>query len=132
MGTAARRLVWERANHRCEYCRLAQSAAAFLTFHVEHIRARQHGGEDDTANLALACPYCNRFKGPNLSAIDPQTARLAPLFNPRVHSWEEHFTWEGAAIVGLTPVGRATVGLLKMNEQTRLEMRAELSGSGDQ
>jgi len=131
MGAAARRLVWERANHRCEYCRLAQSAAPFLTFHVEHIRARQHGGEDDTANLALACPYCNRFKGPNLAAVDPRSGRLVPLFNPRVHPWEEHFAFDGVTILGRTPIGRATVNLLNMNEEARLEMRAELHARGE-
>jgi 5-methylcytosine-specific restriction endonuclease McrA len=100
-------------------------------FHVEHVRARQHGGEDFPENLALACPFCNRFKGPNLSAIDPQTARLVPLFNPRKHAWEEHFVLQGADIVGRTPIGRATVALLQMNGGLRIEMRAELLARGE-
>lgn len=131
MDAVTRRLVRERAGDRCEYCGLAQFAAPFFTFHIEHILAKQHGGGDDPGNLALACPDCNRFKGPNLAAIDPDTGRPVPLFNPRVHSWEEHFALDGAAIVGRTATGRATARLLKMNEEARIAMRSELQTSGD-
>lgn len=131
MDARTRRLVRERARERCEYCRLPHAASPFLAFHIEHIRARQHGGQDDPANLALACPGCNRFKGPNLSSIDPETGQLAPLFNPRLHVWHDHFAFEGVVIVGRTPVGRATVQLLNMNEERRVEVRAELDARGE-
>lgn len=127
MPAARRELVRERAQHRCEYCRLPQSAAPFFLFHVEHIRARQHGGRDDPANLALACPDCNAHKGPNLVSVDPESGdRIVPLFNPRADSWNEHFTHDGPLLVGRTPTGRATVALLNMNEPARVKMRAEL------
>ena len=74
MNNALREFVRQRANNRCEYCLLPQSAAAFFRFHIEHIRARQHGGEDVEENLALACPDCNARKGPNLTSVG-----LAPL-----------------------------------------------------
>jgi hypothetical protein len=57
MDAATRRLVRQRAQDRCEYCRMPQSAAPFLTFHVEHIQARQHIKDDSPDNLALACPH---------------------------------------------------------------------------
>jgi len=126
MDAAVRELVRERASRRCEYCRLLQADAAFFTFHIEHIRARQHRGSDDPANLALACPDCNAFKGPNLTTYTPDTDEQVAVFNPREHSWEEHFEIRGAEIIGLTPIGRATVALLHMNEDERIEMRAEL------
>ena len=63
MEASLRELLRRRATHRCEYCHLPQAAAPFLTFHIEHIRARQHGGDDDSSNLALACPDCNAHKG---------------------------------------------------------------------
>ena len=44
MDAATRRLVLRRAGSRCEYCRLPQHAVD-LTFHVEHIIAKQHGGD---------------------------------------------------------------------------------------
>jgi hypothetical protein len=105
---------------------------SFATFHVEHIIARQHGGSDDLSNLALACDRCNLHKGPNLAAIDPQTGSVAILFHPRRDSWNEHFRWANAEIVGQTPSGRATVQLLHMNSKRRLQLRANLSGDDKQ
>ena len=131
MDAATRELVRQRARDCCEYCRLPQAAAPYFAFHVEHIRARQHGGSDAPINLALACPDCNAFKGPNLVSFDPETETRVDLFDPRVHSWNEHFAWNGALIVGLTPIGRATVNLFNMNEHERVEMRAELRARGE-
>jgi hypothetical protein len=50
MDAATKRLVRQRAQERCEYCRLPQTAQPFVTFHVEHIIAKQHGGSDDPNN----------------------------------------------------------------------------------
>jgi hypothetical protein len=57
MRDATRQLVRRRAGDRCEYCHLPQEATPFITFHVEHIIARQHTGEeqDDPSGLAYAC-----------------------------------------------------------------------------
>ena len=43
-----------------------------------------------------------------------RTSRVR-LFHPRQDRWDEHFERNGVLIVGRTAVGRATVGLLKMN-----------------
>lgn len=130
MEASLRELVRRRAAHRCEYCRLPQAAAPFLTFHIEHIRARQHGGDDDPSNLALACPDCNAYKGPNLTSVDPETEQVVALFNPRQDTWSDHFSFEGPTIVARTPTGRATVRLLSMNEPSRVEMRLRLQEAG--
>ncbi len=98
---------------------------------MEHIRAKKHGGKDDPQNLALACPDCNRFKGTDLVTIDRETDQEVALFNPRVHTWDDHFVWDAAKIAGRTPIGRATVRLLKMNEEVRVKMRAELQARGE-
>ena len=79
----------------------------------------------------MACPRCNRQRGPNLTAIDPRTKRIVPLFNPRIQDWGEHFTFAGVVIVGLTPAGRATVRLLKMNAEERIKVRAALREHGE-
>ena len=126
MNQSVRQFVRNRAKHCCEYCRLPQSAALLFTFHIEHIQAKQHGGSDDPSNLCLACPDCNRHKGPNLTAIDPDTREVVPLFNPRLDHWNEHFAWKGAEIVGQTGSGRATVRLLNMNDGERVDMRVAL------
>ena len=123
--------VVHRAQNCCEYCRIAQELIPFHPFHVEHIIAKQHGGNDEPDNLCLACDRCNAYKGPNLSAIDPVTNRVSELFHPRRNSWQDHFAFHGSTIVGLTSIGRATVRLLNMNDYRRLSLREELIALGD-
>ena len=100
------------------------------TFHVEHIVPRKHHGTDSDENLALACFACNSHKGPNLSGVDPQSGDVVRLFNPREQAWQKHFKWEGAVLVGLTSVGRATVDVLAINLAYRLELRQALFEEG--
>ena len=124
--------VRRRAGNRCEYCRLPQ-AAFRRPFHIEHIIAKQHGGQTDLENLGLACWYCNLKKGPNLTGIDPESAAVVPLFHPRNDGWSDHFALHIATanlsaidVRGLTSIGRATVQVLGMNEQMRRVLRYEL------
>lgn len=131
MDAAARRLVRRRGGNRCEYCRLPQAAAPFLTFHVEHIQAQQHGADDSPENLVLACPDCNCYKGPNLSTLDSQAGTVIRLFHPRTEVWKEHFELRGALIVGRTDVGAATARLLQMNTEERIHVRDELLANGE-
>ena len=56
IDASLRRRVIDRAENRCEYCRLSQEYELFGTFHIEHIIAKQHGGSDEVDNLALAMP----------------------------------------------------------------------------
>lgn len=125
MDATTRDVVRRRAENRCEYCLLPQ-AHSELTHHVEHIVAKQHGGSDDLNNLALACHRCNLRKGPNLTGVDPMNNEVVPLFHPRRDQWAEHFLFRGVRIMGITPVGRATVHVLAMNDVRRLELRSEL------
>ena len=125
MDHETRSLVSGRASHRCEYCRLHEDDDAY-TFHVEHIIAKKHGGGDALENLAFACNQCNLHKGPNLSGIDPDSGSPVELFHPRRDRWTEHFSIQGAHIVGLTARGRATVRVLNMNDPDRIRVRAEL------
>ena len=127
MDEALRQFVRERAAYHCEYCQIPQEALPWATFHIEHIRARQHGGSDDPENLALACRRCNLRKGTNLSTIDPETGKILPLFHPRANVWSEHFSVVDYRIVGRTDVGRATVALLDMNDAERVQLRVELA-----
>jgi hypothetical protein len=129
MDAATLQFVRERAEWRCEYCRLPQLHHG-LRWHIEHIRARQHHGGDDPSNLALACPECNLRKGPNLSAVDPHTGEVVQLFNPRTQTWSEHFVWHDLKLQGRTPVGRGTVELLQLNTGDRVRMRELLRALG--
>jgi hypothetical protein len=131
MDQALRSLVRHRAGELCEYCQLPQAASRFARFHVEHIIARQHGGATDSDNLALACSFCNFQKGPNIAGLDPKTGQLVALFHPRQHRWTEHFMCQETTIVGQTPIGRATVQLLAMNDWQRVEVRENLKAVGE-
>lgn len=131
MSRKRREFVRERASHRCEYCRLPDFAAPISAFHVEHIVARQHHGPDDISNLCWCCNRCNLHKGPNLSGRDPLSATIVRLFNPRRQSWNRHFEWFGAVLVGRTKTGRATVAVLNINDQQRVDLRRILRENGE-
>ncbi len=131
MEEATKRFVRNRAEFRCEYCRVYQDCYPDFTFHIEHIIARQHGGDSSLENLALSCHICNGKKGPNLAGLDPETGELTPLFHPRKDSWSEHFALhEDGVLYGLTSVGRTTIYVLGMNAIMRVEIRSELRRLG--
>lgn len=123
------REVWRRAEGCCEYCQMAH--AVYRTpFQIDHVIARQHGGQSHLQNLALACFHCNTHKGPNVAGVDPTTGQIVRLFNPRLDRWAEHFVWEGPQITGLTPIGRATVRTLALNHPDYLSVRQALIVEG--
>ena len=125
ISAALRREVRERAGERCEYCLLAESRAIF-PHEPDHLIALKHGGDTTSANLALACFDCNRFKGSDIASVDPLTAELVALFNPRTQQWSDHFVLRGGVIVPLSAVGRVTERLLQFNLATRVEIRKRL------
>jgi HNH endonuclease len=117
--------VRERAGERCEYCRIPQSALP-LPFQIDHITAEQHEGKTVSANLAFACPQCNRYKGPNIAGFDPEFGQLVRLFHPRTDRWTEYFGYVDARLLGKTPIGRATVQVLAINAEEPLLFRRAL------
>ena len=119
---ALRRLVQQRAGHRCEYCLLHEEDAG-LPHEPDHVIARKHRGETTAGNLAWTCFNCNRCKGTDLASIDPETERIVRLFHPRKDAWRRHFRLEGARIVPRTAVGRVTEFLLQLNDPDRLDVR---------
>jgi hypothetical protein len=124
-----RRLVLDRAQGCCEYCLIHQDDTEF-THHVDHLIARKHGGQTVGKNLALACAECNLRKGSDVAAIDPVEQVTVLLFNPRVQTWSEHFALTAVHIIGKTPIGRATVALLRLNDPARLLERQRLLAAG--
>jgi hypothetical protein len=126
---ALRARVRERANGRCEYC-LVHEDYVIAPHEPDHITAEQHRGPTTAENLAFACYHCNRLKGTNIASLDPQTGQKVFLFDPRKDTWTAHFRLEGAAILGITPTGRATAALLRFNEPDRVDFRAALIRAG--
>jgi HNH endonuclease len=129
MDRTLQELAWRRAGGRREYCQLSQEDHD-LPFEVDHIIAEHHGGLTRSGNLCLACFACNRHKGPNIAGIDPKTKQIIPLYHPRKHKWSRHFRWDGPRLVGLTPQGRATVIVLKINLDYRVDLRRGLIEEG--
>jgi hypothetical protein len=124
-----RRLVIKRAQECCEYCLLHQDDADFA-HQIDHLIALKHGGQTASENLVLACVECNRYKGSDLTSIDPVGGAIVPLFNPRTQTWREHFALEGALLIGQTPTGRATIALLRINDPARVIQRQRLLEAG--
>jgi len=119
--------VWLRGKFRCEYCHFPHAFAEY-PFHIDHIIAKKHRGSSSTENLALSCFFCSTCKGANIAGLDPLTTELTPLFHPRKDVWTDHFRWEGARLLGLTPVGRTTVEVLRINDAGALNVRNFLIG----
>jgi hypothetical protein len=124
-----RQIVTRRANGRCEYCLLHQDDTPF-SHQIDHFIALKHGGQTVSENLVLACLECNRYKGSDLTALDPLTHEITPIFNPRAQVWKEHFMFQNLRIAGQTATGRATASLLRFNTRERLVQRQVLRRVG--
>ncbi len=125
ISAALRRLVGEHANHGCEYC-LMPEIAVLVPHEVDHVIAQKHGGQTDETNLALACTICNKYKGSDLTSIDPSNGEIVRLYQPRHDRWCDHFQLKEGEILPLTAIGRVTVRLLQMNRPERVEERRVL------
>ena len=129
MDSTLREAIQERAGHRCEYCHVPE-AYDRLPFQPDHIIAEKHDGPTDLENLAWSCYDCNIYKGPNIAGVDAMTGDVVQLFHPRQDEWQEHFQWNGAELVGLTPAGRATISVLRINLERRVDFRRQLTDEG--
>jgi len=104
--------IKERAENRCEYCqcRAEYSAQSFVYEHIIPV------SKDGITHLDNLCSY------------DPISHSEVPLYHPRTQDWYEHFSWSDdyLYIVGLTPVGLATVLALQMNREGVINIRTLL------
>ncbi len=74
--------------------------------------------------------HCNRFKGPNVAGLDPDTGKIVRLFHPRRDSWAEHFVWHGPELNARTQIGRVTLVVLAINDQDVVAVRKALQDEG--
>ena len=124
-----RRLIRERADHRCEYC-LLHDDDAFLPQEPDHIIAVKHRGETNEGNLAWTCFVCNRGKASDLASVDETTGEIVRLFNPRIDSWDDHLELvKDGSLSARTAIGRVTITLLKLNRPELLAIRSLLAKS---
>jgi hypothetical protein len=116
ISAAKRQRVAIFSDYRCCYCQTSQKIIGpFLE--IDHIVPEAKGRTSEDENLALACPMCNSHKADRTEAVDPVTKETVRLFHPRHDHWNDHFAWmeNGAMIIGLTAIGRATIDALQMN-----------------
>ncbi|CAN1213525.1 HNH nuclease domain-containing protein [Tumidithrix helvetica PCC 7403] len=132
IGRKLRRTVTERAKGCCEYCK-SQQIFAMQNLSVEHIIPIAKKGTNSSDNLALACQGCNNYKHTKTQGLDPVTLEITNLYHPRQQKWEDHFTWnyDYCEIIGLTPTGRVTVELLKLNREGVVNLRRILYAAGN-
>ncbi len=60
-----------------------------------------------------------------MKGTDPITGREVSLFHPRRHIWSEHFRWSSDQphLLGMTPIDRATIAALDLNDELRMSAR---------
>jgi hypothetical protein len=115
----------------CCYCQTTQLNSG-IPLTIDHIKPRSEGGETSFENLCLACRSCNEFKSNQAKVADPVTGETVLLFHPRQQNWADHFVWsaDGIRLEGKTPVGRATVVALRMNNAVIMAARERWVISG--
>ena len=119
-----REKIRQEAGNRCGYC-LSRQDLVPAAFEIDHLVPVSAGGNDEEDNLWLACRACNTTKGAQMKALDPLSGQPVSIFNPRRQNWWEHFRWSdsGVEIIGITPIGRATVVALDLNNIISLIVR---------
>jgi hypothetical protein len=108
----------------CEYCVLPANFSTDF-FHYEHILPLILNGKTEFENLARSCGMCNNNKRAKVAHIDPVSQLTVRLYHPRQDIWREHFKWSDndLYVVGISPIGRATISLLKLNRSNAINLR---------
>ncbi len=110
----------KRANYCCEYC-LIPNIDSYYGFQVDHIISRKHGGKTILANLANACPDCNRYKGTDLGTYLTISLILTRFFHPRLDKWNDHFETDNSGLISpKTDIGEATIKIFQINHPDRI------------
>lgn len=124
--------VYQRANGCCEYCQILMTYVPD-PYVIEHIIPISKGGTNDLDNLALSCHGCNNTKYNKTEGIDAITGKKAPLFHPRNDKWDKHFKWneDFTKMIGISPKGRVTIEILKVNREELLNLRNLLALVGE-
>lgn len=126
-----RDLIAKRDKNRCAYCLTAEENCG-LRMHVDHIIPEMAGGPTTPDNLCLVCFSCTVYKGAQQNGIDPITRETVHLFHPLQQQWQDHFSWDESKtqVVDLTPLGRAAVVALQMNNPTIIPARRRWVSAG--
>lgn len=132
MNKTLKQAIKIRAKYCCEYC-LTPEYFSPDPFENDHIQPSSKDGDNDFENYAFSCSGCNGFKFNAIEAIDPASAQVVRLYNPRKDIWNEHFCWDEnfTVLLGISPIGRATVFKLKLNRTGLINLRVALRTVGE-
>ncbi len=132
ISSATKKLVFERANGYCEYCKCSSDFST-EPFSIEHIIPKSKNGTDSPNNLALACIGCNIYKSDKTTFLDTITQGFFPLYNPRISNWDEHFIWDESltSMIGKTAIGRVTIAAIRLNRRQLKNLRRALIAIGE-
>ncbi len=124
---AIRKKVLEQAQGMCEYCKSPRAYATEL-FTLDHIIPISKDGSNTANNLAYCCSGCNIFKSDIIVILADNEQEWITLYHPRTQDWSKHFAWseDYKEIIGLTPSGRVTVELLRLNRNSLKNLREVL------
>ena len=123
-----RRVAIDRADGRCEYCRIRE-ADTFLGCQIDHIIAEKHKGQTTAENLAFTCTFCNRHKGSDIGSIAHSTGEFTRFYNPRTDNWNDHFEFNDFVIEPISPIGETTESILQFNVEERVLERRVIGDS---
>src|SRR5579871_1639795 len=106
------------AGSRCGDCQSDETLTG-IPLSIEHVIPVSLGEQTVRDNLWRSCRPCNERKSAQITTIDPQLGETVSLFHPRAQRWNEHVQWgaDGLYIIGLTPIGRATIDALQLNRR---------------
>lgn len=125
-----RKEVIERAQRRCEYCKIFDRYS-FLSFHIEHIISIKHGGNSNLQNLAYACPICNFNKGTDIATVLKDESVPIRFFHPRKDIWVNHFQIHSSGLINAqTQIAKATIKILDFNHPDSIIEREMLIRNG--
>ncbi|UPL14681.1 HNH endonuclease [Microbacterium galbinum] len=101
---------------KCAYCEAKMLAVSYGD--IEHFRPKRIFPElvVEWANLTLACSRCNQAKG---AKWDP----ALPFVNPYEDAIQEHLSFLGPLVFGVSDRGDYTLNELELNDSHRVEAR---------
>ena len=110
MGKRLEETARQLAGNGYKYCPIARCCVMKFRHVFDHIIARQstEAAKSPSPTSPFAAAIVIGIKG-HYAGLDEDTGALVPLFNPRRDVWRDHFRWDGAVLMGITPVGRTTV-----------------------
>ena len=119
-----KKLILAASHGYCEYC-WSPSEYTSAIYHFDHILPVVNGGKSFFLNLAYSCNACNSYKSDKIQYLDSVTQQICSLYHPRTDLWTDHFQWspDFLRMEGISPTGRATIELLRVNRPQVMNLR---------